>query len=55
MFTLWQLAKPESFLAASDRFGIATNTGHFIFLECVEAICHLKDELISWPTHQQNV
>lgn len=33
MFTIWMLAKPESFLSVGDRFGIAKSTGHGTFSE----------------------
>lgn len=49
LFTLWQLAKPESFLAAGDRFGLAKSSGHTTFLECVTAINNLRNQLIAWP------
>ncbi|KAF2894582.1 hypothetical protein ILUMI_11592 [Ignelater luminosus] len=35
MFAVWILAKPESFLAAGDRFGLARSTAHVIFREIV--------------------
>lgn len=39
LFTIWMLSKPESFLAASDRFGLSKSTGHFVFYEMIELIC----------------
>ena len=50
MFTVWMLAKPESFLSVGDRFGIAKSTGHQIFSEITEILANLMPEYITWPT-----
>jgi len=41
MFTIWTLAKPESFVAVSDRFGIAKSIGHQIFTNIIYALTQL--------------
>lgn len=48
LFSLWVLAKQESFLATNDRFGFAKGTGHYIFIKIVSAIAQLK-HYIRWP------
>lgn len=49
MFSIWLLSKPESFLAASDRFGLAKSSGHKIFYETIKLISRLMGEYIRWP------
>lgn len=54
LFTIWVLAKPESFLAAGDRFGLARSTAHMIFKEIVDIIRQMMPQLIYWPISHQN-
>lgn len=49
MFSIWILAKPESFLAAGDRFGLAKSTAYYIFSEIVEILAGLLPDYVSWP------
>ncbi|XP_025267840.1 protein ALP1-like [Camponotus floridanus] len=49
LFSIWILAKQESFLAAGDRFNLAKSTGHHIFLETISQIAELRREFIIWP------
>lgn len=53
LFFLWMLAKQESFLATSDRFGFSKGTGHYIFYKILDAIIQLKQQLIIWPNAQK--
>ncbi|KAJ8914227.1 hypothetical protein NQ315_003590 [Exocentrus adspersus] len=48
-FTIWMLAKPESFRACSDRFGYPRSTGHNIFCKITAAICQMLPDEIIWP------
>ncbi|XP_066590573.1 putative nuclease HARBI1 [Prorops nasuta] len=49
MFTVWMLAKPESFLSVGDRFGIAKSSVHSIFKEITQILTNLLPENIKWP------
>ncbi|KAK5648096.1 hypothetical protein RI129_002988 [Pyrocoelia pectoralis] len=49
MFSVWMLAKPESFLAAGDRFGLPKSTGHYVFKEIVTIVASLLPNYITWP------
>ncbi|KAF2894583.1 hypothetical protein ILUMI_11593 [Ignelater luminosus] len=49
MFAVCILAKPESFLAAGDRFGLARNTAHVIFREIVGLLVEIMPQFITWP------
>lgn len=49
LFTIWILAKQESFLACGDRFGMARSTGHYILDEIVSILVELMPEYIRWP------
>ncbi|XP_031348431.1 putative nuclease HARBI1 [Photinus pyralis] len=51
LFTLWVLAKPESFLAAGDRFGLARSTAHGIFKDVVAVFVELLNRYITWPNN----
>ncbi|XP_029673488.1 putative nuclease HARBI1 [Formica exsecta] len=53
MFTIWVLAKPESFLAASDRFGLPKSTGHKIFRNITHSLVQLMPQYIKWPNAAQ--
>jgi len=53
MFTIWTLAKPESFVAVSDRFDIAKSTGHQIFTNIIYALAQLMPIYIQWPNAVQ--
>nr|CAI5859596.1 unnamed protein product [Callosobruchus analis] len=47
------LPKPETFLACTDRFGLAPSTGHYIYREIINIICGMVDDFIVWPTSRQ--
>jgi len=49
LFTIWILAKQESYLAAGDRFNIAKSTGHGILKEIVSVLTDLIPNYIVWP------
>ncbi|KAB0801858.1 hypothetical protein PPYR_04044 [Photinus pyralis] len=51
LFTLWVFAKPESFLAAGDRFGLARSTAHGIFKDVVAVFVELLNRYITWPNN----
>jgi len=53
LFSIWVLAKQESFLAVGDRFNIAKSTGHYIFLEIISQIANLRNEFIVWPNYME--
>lgn len=53
MFTIWTLAKPESFLAVSDRFGLAKSTGYQIFVNVIYALAQLMPTYVQWPNVAQ--
>nr|CAI5849910.1 unnamed protein product [Callosobruchus analis] len=53
LFVIWMLAKPETFLACTDRFGLAPSTGHYIYREIIIIICGMVDDFIVWPTSRQ--
>ncbi|XP_018576615.1 putative nuclease HARBI1 isoform X2 [Anoplophora glabripennis] len=55
LFTIWILAKQESFLSAGDRFNLAKSTGHQIFFKVVQHIADLREEIIKWPNRQQRL
>lgn len=48
LFSLWVIAKPECFLAAGDRFGLARSTAHKTFKEVVATLVHLMPQFVSW-------
>ncbi|XP_048511377.1 uncharacterized protein LOC125500992 [Athalia rosae] len=49
LLTIWLLAKPESFLAAGDRFGVAHSTAHYCFAEITRILSSLIRRYIQWP------
>lgn len=53
MFTLWMLAKPESFLAISDRFDLPKSTSHDIFKDIIEILAQLIPQYVKWPNAMQ--
>lgn len=53
MFTIWTLAKPESFLAVGDRFGLAKSTGYQIFTNVINALTQLMPIYVRWSTAEQ--
>lgn len=53
MFSVWILAKPESFLAAGDRFGLPKSTGHYVFKEIVTIMAGLLPNYITWPDRRR--
>ncbi|XP_032671800.1 putative nuclease HARBI1 [Odontomachus brunneus] len=52
LFTIWVLAKQESYLAAGDRFGFAKSTGHNIVKDIVNTLVQLMPNVIVWPNRQ---
>jgi len=52
LFTIWILAKQESYLAAGDRFGLAKSTGHNIIKDIVNILIQLMPNYIVWPNRQ---
>lgn len=55
LFTIWILAKPESFLAADDRFNLAKSTEHQIFKSVTTVLAQLMPQYIQWPTIAQRL
>ncbi|KAK5639752.1 hypothetical protein RI129_010563 [Pyrocoelia pectoralis] len=53
--TTWMLAKPESFIAAGDRFNMAKSTSHLIFFEVVSLITTLRHNIITWPNDIERI
>lgn len=53
MFTIWVLAKPESFLSVSDRFGLPKSSAYLIFKDVVHALTLLMPLYIRWPNAVQ--
>lgn len=53
MFSVWILAKPESFLAAGDRFDLPKSTAHCVFKEIITIIAGLLPNYITWPNRQR--
>ncbi|XP_015604644.2 uncharacterized protein LOC107272225 [Cephus cinctus] len=49
MFTIWTLAKPGSFLAVGDRFGLSKSTGHQIFKNMITILANLLPKYVKWP------
>ena len=49
LFTIWLLSKPESFLAAGDRFWSAKSSSHAIFYATINLLCDLMENYIQWP------
>lgn len=49
LFTIWVLAKQESFLSVGDRFGFSKSTGHGIFTNIIEVLANLMPQFIKWP------
>lgn len=54
MLTVWILAKPDSFLAVSDRFGLPKSTTHGIFKNIVEVLAQLMPQYVQWPNEMQH-
>lgn len=44
LFTVWMLSKPETFLAADDRYNFSQSTAHRTFYEIVDVIAASVDE-----------
>ncbi|KAK9688473.1 DDE superfamily endonuclease [Popillia japonica] len=55
LFSLWVLAKPESFLAAGDRFGLAKSTAHVVFKEIIGVLVALIPHYIVWPNDHAEI
>lgn len=53
MFSVWILAKPESFLAAGDRFELPKSTDHYIFKEIITIVAGLLPNYITWPNRRR--
>ncbi|CAL1678839.1 unnamed protein product [Lasius platythorax] len=49
MFTIWILAKPESYLAAGDRFNLAKSTAHGIVKEITNVLANILPNYVNWP------
>lgn len=49
LFTIWMISKPESFLAAGDRFNLSKSSAHKIFYETSNLILPLMRQYIRWP------
>uniref|UniRef100_A0A1Y1MV81 Transposase Helix-turn-helix domain-containing protein n=1 Tax=Photinus pyralis TaxID=7054 RepID=A0A1Y1MV81_PHOPY len=49
LFSIWLLAKQESFLAVGDRFNLSSGSGHYIFMNFISAVGHLTHQFIEWP------
>ncbi|XP_048515010.1 putative nuclease HARBI1 [Athalia rosae] len=49
LLTIWLLAKPESFLAAGDRFGVAHSTAHYCFAGITRILSSFIRRYIQWP------
>ncbi|XP_018374047.1 PREDICTED: putative nuclease HARBI1 isoform X3 [Trachymyrmex cornetzi] len=49
LFTIWILAKQESFLATGDRFGLAKSSGHNIFKSVITILSDLMPLYVKWP------
>jgi len=49
LFTIWILAKPESYLAAGDRFNLAKSTAHGIVKEITNVLTNILPNYVSWP------
>ncbi|XP_018400724.1 PREDICTED: uncharacterized protein LOC108778122 [Cyphomyrmex costatus] len=49
LFTIWVLAKQESFLATGDRFGLAKSSGHNIFKSVITILSDLIPLYVKWP------
>lgn len=52
LFSIWILAKQESYLAAGDRFNLAKSTAHGILKEIVTVLIQLMPYYITWPDRQ---
>ncbi|XP_050497556.1 putative nuclease HARBI1 [Diabrotica virgifera virgifera] len=53
LFTVWVISKPESFLAAGDRFGLAKSSAHKIFYQIVDELGQITNQYIRWPNMQK--
>ncbi|XP_012270290.1 protein ANTAGONIST OF LIKE HETEROCHROMATIN PROTEIN 1 [Orussus abietinus] len=51
LFTLWMISKPESFLAAGDRFNVPPSSAHYIFKEIIMVLSTLRYKHIKWPNN----
>lgn len=49
LFSIWLLAKQESFLSTGDRFGLSKSTAHGIFTSIIEVLSNLMPQFIKWP------
>ncbi|XP_018307726.1 putative nuclease HARBI1 [Mycetomoellerius zeteki] len=49
MFTIWILAKQESYLSAGDRFNLAKSTAHGIVKEITNILVDLLPNYVRWP------
>ncbi|KAF5280956.1 hypothetical protein FQA39_LY17915 [Lamprigera yunnana] len=53
LFTIWTLAKPESFLAVGEWFGLAKSTAHGIFKDVIGVISGLMPQYVRFPTPEE--
>jgi len=52
LFSIWLLAKQESFLSAGDRFGFSKSTGHGIFTSIIKVLSNLMPQFLKWPDNE---
>lgn len=52
MFTIWILAKQESYLTAGDRFNLAKSTAHGIVKEITNVLIDMLPNYVRWPDAQ---
>lgn len=53
LFTIWLLAHPESFVAASKMFDIPISSGHGIFRAVVNTFSKMMVNYVKWPSIEQ--
>lgn len=53
LFTIWILAKQESFLSVGDRFNFSKSTGHRAFISFTRLIAGQVNNIIVWPNQQE--
>lgn len=52
LFSIWIIAKQESFLSVGDRFGFSKSTGHGIFTNIVQTLTNLMPQFVKWPENE---
>ncbi|KAJ8937775.1 hypothetical protein NQ318_013962 [Aromia moschata] len=53
LFTVWVLAKQESFLSVGDRFNFSKSTGHRAFMFFTRLTAGQVNNIIVWPNQQE--